>query len=259
MKQIEYLVIDCTMGISTILAGQVNDWYIRPKRKKGRGQAIGSFHWLIESSGNSVNLYDDDVELPNPKAHNIPLGSEAISISPHNSVVIGWIGGNDSNGTTLDNRTTAQNTRLLILISQYITVYPQIIVVGKNQIQSGLESPCFFVPTFLTSSNIPYQNVYSHDSFSYLTRVRQTAFGLYDEDWFLRNRSKRFVSEIDFVGMEWKMVHHGLNLKNSDDLIMGFFHDGIPAMTRYEIISINSVRIQTAVTCTLQVNVLGLS
>jgi hypothetical protein len=259
MRDIEYLVIDCTMGVQSIQAGQVNDWYIRPKKKGGKGQHIGSFHWLVEMSGNAVKLYDDEIELPNPKAFNIPFGFERITIARHNSVIIGWIGGNDARGNILDNRTTAQNTSLLQLVSQYILAYPTIKVVGKNQIQEGLESPCFFVPDFFQNAGIPSVNIYQYDNFSYLTRVRQTNLGLYDEDWFLRNRAKRFLNDFNFVAFEWKTIFHGLGLKNKEDFMISFFHEGKPAMTWYEPVDENSIRVQTAFDCTVQVNVLGLS
>lgn len=259
MREIEYLVIDCTMGVNSISAGQVNDWYIRPKKKKGRGQHIGSFHWLIEQSGSAVKLYEDEIELPNPKAFNIPYGLEAITIARHNSIIIGWIGGNDINGNILDNRTTAQNTSLLQLVSQYILAYPNIKVVGKNQIQEGLESPCFFVPHFLQSANVPYQNIYSYDNFAYLTRVRQTSLGLFDEDWFLRNRQKRYVNEIELVGLEWKNVIHGTDLKNKDDYIVEFSQDGKPVGLWHEAFDKNTIRIQAGVDCTVKVKLLGLS
>lgn len=259
MREIAYLVIDCTMGVQSIQAGQVNDWYIRPKKKGGKGQAIGSFHWLIESNGNAVMLYDDETELPNPKAFNIPFGLEKITIARHNSVVIGWIGGNDARGNIVNNLNSAQRGSLLGLIGQYIVGYPNIKIIGKNQIQEGLESPCFFVPELLGGSGIGYSNIYSYDNFAYLTRVRQTTFGLYDEDWFLRNRSKRFLSDIELVGLEWRVVLHGLNLKNKEDFLIGFSHEGKPAMTLYEPIDKNSIKIQSLNDCVVGVNILGLS
>lgn len=259
MRNIEYLVVDCTMGVQSIQAGQVNDWYIRPKRKGGRGQAIGSFHWLVELSGNAVKLYDDEIELPSPKAFNIPFGLQAITIARHNSVVVGWIGGNDARGNILDNRTTAQNTTLLQLVNSYISAYPTIKVVGRNQIQSALESPCFFVPDFLQSAGLPYQNIYSYDNFSYLTRVRQTALGLYDEDWFLRNRQKRFLNEVDLVGLEWKDVIHGMGLKNAEDYIVEFSQVGKPVGVWHEAFDTNTIRVQAGVDCIVKIKLLGLS
>jgi len=54
--QIKYIVIHCTAGFKSALA--VEDYFLRPKTKGGRGWHTGGYHRIVERGGQIAELYD---------------------------------------------------------------------------------------------------------------------------------------------------------------------------------------------------------
>jgi len=90
-----------------------------------------------------------------------------IDISNSNSVHVAWIGGIDSKGNGVDNRTQEQIQKLEEIIKWYIKEFPNIKVLGHNQVANKF-CPCFSVPKYLKSIGINDKNIYFTDNFNVL-------------------------------------------------------------------------------------------
>lgn len=96
MRRIDNIVIHCTAGHSS--ADKVQDYFLRPVSKGGRGWKTGGYHRIIEKDGTIVKMYDFD------RVTNGVSGFNA------NTIHISYVGGVEEGNVTKakDTRTEAQ-------------------------------------------------------------------------------------------------------------------------------------------------------
>lgn len=158
MRKIDYLVIHTTASPLSWTWETVRRYFLQILRHRVEG-----YHVVIEPNGLVKRLVDNE-RIANGIR---PFKSNDIDISNNNSVHIAWIGGIDSRGNGVDNRTALQSANLLDVIRWYVRVYPDIKVLGHNQVANKF-CPCFSVPRFLRSFGFDEKNIYTTDNFNVL-------------------------------------------------------------------------------------------
>lgn len=94
MRKINNIVIHCTAGFSN--AEKVQDYFLRPISKGGRGWNTGGYHRIIEVDGTIKKMYPFHIITNGVRGHNT------------NSIHISYVGGVDRNLKAMDTRTPAQ-------------------------------------------------------------------------------------------------------------------------------------------------------
>lgn len=123
-RPIDAIVIHCTAGAQTQNARQVIDYHTRSKAAGGLGWSVPGYHYIIEPDGNVVNTLSETVPSNGVKGHN----DHIINIS--------YIGGIDSKGRGIDNRTPAQKAALIRLLKELRPRYPNARIMGHRDIAS---------------------------------------------------------------------------------------------------------------------------
>lgn len=123
-RPIDAIVIHCTAGSQTQNARQVVDYHTRSKAAGGLGWSVPGYHYIIEPDGNVVNTLSEAVPSNGVKGHN----DHIINIS--------YIGGIDSKGRGIDNRTPAQKAALIRLLKELRPRYPNARIMGHRDIAS---------------------------------------------------------------------------------------------------------------------------
>lgn len=123
-RPIDAIVIHCTAGAQTQNARQVIDYHTRSKAAGGLGWSVPGYHYIIEPDGNVVNTLSEAVPSNGIKGHN----DHIINIS--------YIGGIDSKGRGIDNRTPAQKAALIKLLKELRPRYPNARIMGHRDIAS---------------------------------------------------------------------------------------------------------------------------
>lgn len=123
-RQIDAIVLHCTAGSQTQNARQVVDYHTRSKAAGGLGWSVPGYHYIIEPDGNIVNTLSEGVPSNGVKGHN----DHIINIS--------YIGGIDSKGRGIDNRTPAQKSALIKLLKELRPRYPNARILGHRDIAS---------------------------------------------------------------------------------------------------------------------------
>lgn len=123
-RRIDAIVIHCTAGPQTQNARQVVDYHTRSKAAGGLGWSVPGYHYIIEPNGNIVNTLSEAVPSNGVKGHN----EHIINIS--------YIGGIDSKGRGIDNRTPAQKTALIKLLKELRPRYSNARIMGHRDIAS---------------------------------------------------------------------------------------------------------------------------
>ena len=123
-RPIDAIVIHCTAGAQTQNARQVVDYHTRSKAAGGLGWSVPGYHYIIEPDGNIVNTLSEAVPSNGVKGHN----DHIINIS--------YIGGIDSKGRGIDNRTPAQKAALIKLLKELRPRYPNARIMGHRDIAS---------------------------------------------------------------------------------------------------------------------------
>lgn len=108
-------------------------------------------------------MYDDEVVTNGV----LPYNKGDIRINNLNSVHVTWIGGIDDQGKGLDNRTAGQKSKLRTLVNAYLQKYPNIKVLGHNQV-AAKACPCFWVPIFCLEMGLKKDNIYEPDNMAVL-------------------------------------------------------------------------------------------
>jgi N-acetylmuramoyl-L-alanine amidase len=161
MRNIKYLVIHCTASPQS-WGWQKLQWYFLNIKKWSRE----GYHVVVQADGTVKRYIDND----KPSNGVRPFKSNDIDISNSNSVHICWIGGVDSKGNARDNRTEKQRKRLKQIVQWYIENYPDIKILGHNQV--ALKAcPCFNVPNWLKENNWA-KFAYVTDNFNVLRHLR---------------------------------------------------------------------------------------
>lgn len=150
-ERVKYLVIHCTAGNPSATAKAVQDFFVSDPEKGGRGWSRGGYHVIIESSGRAVEFYEP---------HTITNGTlPASGVANSNSYHISYIG-----GRTPGEITSEQLSEILALVRAMIAQYPEIKILGHNQI-SRKACPNFSVPKTLRAAGIPDENILEKDAY----------------------------------------------------------------------------------------------
>ena len=144
MRKIERIFIHCTAGSQK---QTVADLRAEFKRK---GWTNPGYHYVISPDGTVTQLLDEQQVSNGVKGYN------------QTSINVAYIGGIDSTGKAVDNRTDAQKTALRQIVSALKHRYPDAEVLGHSDIRpdtnhNGIvdpwerikECPCFDVKTEL--------------------------------------------------------------------------------------------------------------
>jgi len=158
MRNIEYLVIHTTASNSNWTWESVRRYFLEILKQRVEG-----YHVVIEKSGKVKRLVDNNKIAFGVRA----IKFSDIDISNSNSVHVAWIGGIDSKGNGIDNRTQEQKQKLEEIIKWYIKEFPNIKILGHNQVANKF-CPCFSVPKYLKSIGINDKNIYFTDNFNVL-------------------------------------------------------------------------------------------
>lgn len=144
MRKIERIFIHCTAGSQK---QTIADLRAEFKRK---GWTNPGYHYVIPPDGTVTQLLDEQQVSNGVKGYN------------KTSINVAYIGGIDSTGKAVDNRTDAQKTALRQIVSALKNRYPDAEVLGHRDISpdtnhNGIvdpwerikECPCFDVKTEL--------------------------------------------------------------------------------------------------------------
>ena len=123
-RAIDAIIVHCTAGPQTQSARQVAEYHTRPKAAGGMGWSVPGYHYIVEPDGNVVQLLPESTPSNGVKGHN----SHIINVS--------YIGGIDSRGRGIDNRTPAQKSALLSLLRTLRRRYPAAHIMGHRDIAS---------------------------------------------------------------------------------------------------------------------------
>jgi N-acetylmuramoyl-L-alanine amidase len=99
MRKISYIVIHCTATPQNTKVESIKNYW----KNTLKWNRVG-YHYIIEANGNIVQL--SDIEVP----------TNGVAGYNTNSIHISYIGGIDTNGKPIDNRTDAQKKSLLDVI-----------------------------------------------------------------------------------------------------------------------------------------------
>lgn len=120
----------------------------------GRGwQQVGYRH-LIDLQGKIHDLieYNDDAWLTGNEITNGAAGWNG------NTIHFCYAGGTDANLKALDTRTERQRESMAILVCRYIQQYPDIKLIGHNQV-AAKACPSYDVPAWAAAIGIPEKNI----------------------------------------------------------------------------------------------------
>ena len=148
-RNIKYLVLHTAGSANSWDAADLTRFFFndRDVPKDGGPWNTGGYHWIIDRKGNATRVYDDKVTTNGAKGIN---GS---------SIHLNWVGGYSAEGQPLNkNMNQAQIFKFKQLIKNYIDTYPDIKVLGHNQV-SNKPCPLFNVPTFLEQINVDRDNI----------------------------------------------------------------------------------------------------
>tara|TARA_Y100000389_G_scaffold58479_1_gene54468 strand:+ start:249 stop:2219 length:1971 start_codon:yes stop_codon:yes gene_type:complete len=125
-------------------------WYFLTKRD-GNGWNTGGYHWIINRDGKATRCYPDSAST-----------NGALGINQE-SIHLNWIGGRDNFDAT-----DSQMFTLGKLIKKYVETYPNIQILGHNQI-ANKPCPWFSVPQFceklLRKRWITRFNIWGYDEY----------------------------------------------------------------------------------------------
>lgn len=133
MRTITHIVLHCTATPQATTVASIRRYWKDVKKWKSPG-----YHHIIVPDGTIANL------LPIEEVSNGVAGHNA------NSIHISYIGGIDSKGNALDNRTDAQKATQVELLKKYKAMFPDAIICGHRDFPGVKKScPSFDVKTWL--------------------------------------------------------------------------------------------------------------
>lgn len=120
MRNIQYIAVHCTASHqSQTIEGLKQEF-------KRKGWVNPGYHYVISPDGKITQLLDED------KVSNGVKGFNSISIN------VAYIGGIDSNGKPIDNRSAEQKKSLRILLKMLHKKYPNAIIQGHRDFSPDL-------------------------------------------------------------------------------------------------------------------------
>jgi N-acetyl-anhydromuramyl-L-alanine amidase AmpD len=190
IRNIQYLVVHCHAGNQFDKAEDIARY-----EKFTLGWKRSGYHVVIEKEARSpeiensgvVRLISDDLISNGVAVYNNNID---IKISNSNSVNICYTGGlkqenkkilrdRKNNFIPVDNRTEYQLKMMESIIKWYVSTYPDIKILGHNQVAVNevmrptfKTCPNFSVPRYLKSIGISDKNIYFTDNFTVLERMK---------------------------------------------------------------------------------------
>lgn len=162
IRKLKYLVIHTTASPQSWSVQTLNNFFrnLFNVRKENRG-----YHVVIAPDGKVTRR----IPHLSPSSYAVEnFKGDDININNSNSEHIAYIGGIDKNGRGVDNRTLEQVTAMNDVVRWYVREYPDIVVLGHNQVANKF-CPCFSVPKYLYALRlIPEKNIYKTDNFNVL-------------------------------------------------------------------------------------------
>lgn len=154
-KNVKYLVVHTTAGNPRSTAANIQDYFLRSKHKGGRGWSRGGYHWIVEFDGDLNQMYPETEYTNGVRARR----SLRHVINNGNTLHISYTGGIDmKTKKPKDTRTKAQKDTLAYSIKELIKKYPNIQVLGHNQV-AAKACPSFNVPEWLREIGIAEKNI----------------------------------------------------------------------------------------------------
>lgn len=127
MREIKYLVVHCTATHPDTKVQSLIDYW-----QKVLGWKNNGYHFVIDKNGNTSKITPIDKIANGVKGYN------------QNSIHIAYIGGIDSKGNPIDNRTIKQKESLLYNLRNLQRQFPGAVILGHRDF-AGVkkECPCF--------------------------------------------------------------------------------------------------------------------
>lgn len=119
-RTIKYIILHCTAGPQTQTVEEIQAYWRRPVSKGGHGWKSPGYHFMIRPDGSYAQLAALDKICNGVAGYN----SNAIHIS--------YIGGVDSKGKAVDNRTEHQIRTQIELVTELKSAYPNAVILGHR-------------------------------------------------------------------------------------------------------------------------------
>lgn len=116
MRKIKRIFIHCTAGSQKQTVADLRDEF------KCKGWKNPGYHYVISPDGAITQLLDEQQVSNGVKGYN------------QTSINVAYIGGIDSNGKAIDNRTDAQKASLIRLLKELRSRYPKAQILGHRDI-----------------------------------------------------------------------------------------------------------------------------
>lgn len=133
MRRIDYIVLHCTAGPQTQTIATIKDYWKRVLGWKSPG-----YHYLIKPDGSYEKIH--------------PIEQPSNGVAGHNAHIINiaYIGGVDSKGNAVDNRTDAQKATQVMLIKKVQPYAPNAKILGHCDFPNVAKAcPSFDVKSWL--------------------------------------------------------------------------------------------------------------
>jgi N-acetylmuramoyl-L-alanine amidase len=132
MRRIDNIILHCTATHQNTTVESIQQYW----RNTLKWKSVG-YHLIIQPNGVPVRLAEDKQVCNGVAGHNA------------NSIHISYIGGIDSKGKPLDNRTQSQRETMRTLVESYMKMYPNAKVRGHNDFTNLKACPSFKVSQWL--------------------------------------------------------------------------------------------------------------
>ena len=137
IRDIKYIVVHCTATPPETTIASIQRYWREEKGWKNPG-----YHYIIERSGNIVNLLPEECISNGVKGYN----THAVHIS--------YIGGIDTKGNALDNRTEAQVQAMYNKLVELSAKYPHATILGHRDFPGVSKfCPSFNVKEWIANYN----------------------------------------------------------------------------------------------------------
>ena len=120
MRNIKYIAVHCTASHQSMTIEGLKQEFMR------KGWVNPGYHYVVSPDGKITQLLDED------KVSNGVKGFNSVSIN------VAYIGGIDSNGKPIDNRTDAQKASLRSLLKMLHKKYPTAVIQGHRDFSPDL-------------------------------------------------------------------------------------------------------------------------
>lgn len=120
MRNIKYIAVHCTASHQSMTIEGLKQEFRR------KGWVNPGYHYVVSPDGKITQLLDED------KVSNGVKGFNSVSIN------VAYIGGIDTNGKPIDNRTDAQKASLCSLLKMLHKKYPTAVIQGHRDFSPDL-------------------------------------------------------------------------------------------------------------------------